>query len=1089
MYRVFRTLFSLLLLSCISLGISYAQVTTTLIVGTVKDSLGAVIPDAEVTVTDVDRNLSKTAKSNSNGEYRVDFLQTGNYSLSVTSPHFKKYTQTGIVLNAGAPASIEVILTPGDVTETVEVTDAAPLVNTVNAEVGTTVNSTQMVELPLVNRNAYTLLDLTPGVQTNSNTTSFGAPAQVTLINGGSDNGAGSVNYYLDGSPNLSALRNTGNILPNPDVLEEFRVQTSNYGAPYGRFANGIINALVRSGTNTVHGTVFEFIRNDALNARDWNTTVAKPPLRRNQFGATLGGPVLRNRMFFFGSYGGLRQTSSTLLSSSILPTLAEASGDFRNSAVKPINPTTKAAYACNGVTNVICAADQDATAVALLKAYLPTANSTRNGLPSYQGYFVAPTNTDEFLVKGNLTINEKHSLAATYFNTSGYTTARGGSSNVPYSTQESTWRQHNAIVNDTLSLSSNVVNNIWLSYTRVLATRANTPQLSLANFGSTFLPQGTPALPNISITGFFTLGQSISGPTSSNTYAVRDLVTWVRGAHALQFGGEAVLDKALKVTSLTSYGSFSFNGGVTKNAFADFLTGTPSAAQQDAPATVSATTLTTSLFAQDDWRVSQLLTLNFGLRWDVQTPPVDSLNRESSFVPGQQSTVRPNAPVGLVFPGDQGITRGIIGVPFAHFSPRVGFAFDPFGTGRTSIRGGFGIFWGSVSEESWIASGNGVPFAIRYTFSNVSNPNGVKLSNPYNNNPGGNPFPYTGGLYPVGAPVQPTSKNARFPYTYQMNLSVQQQMTSSLGFSLAYVGSLSRNQIFAPDINYPSQTTNYGRSAGIASCANNSSLITPTTSNTQCRRPYQTLGTIYQLGSGQTSSFHSLQATLTKRMSQHISISSYYMWSKSLSSVGLESSGPGGNTVQNANALWEDRGRTDNDYRHLATIAVVWQPDYYAGKSHVLSAVLKGWEISPIVRFASGDPFSVANGVDANLDGLSTDRAQLIGDPSLGGHKFNQWFNTAAFKQNVATAGAPVDGNSARNMLTGPGKKTVDLNLARTFQIVDRLKFQFRAEATNAFNTVNWSNPAATAATSTFGTINTARTMRQVQFGGKFMF
>ncbi len=1064
----------------------FGQVTTTSIVGVVTDATGAVIPGATVTATDVDRNQSKNATTGNSGEYRLDFLLTGNYTLTAKISGFKTYTQTGIQLNAGAPAAIDVQMSTGDVAEKVEVLSAGPLVNTANAEVGTTIDSTQMIELPLVNRNAYQLLDLTPGVQTNSNIQSFGAPAQVTLINGGSDNGAGSVNYFLDGAPNLTGLRNTGNILPNPDALQEFRVQTSNYGAPYGRFASGIVNALVKSGTNTVHGVVYEFIRNQAFSARDWGSspTLAKAPLHRNQFGATLGGPILRNKTFFFGSYAGLRQSSGAFLNTAVLPTAAEASGDFQASAKKPVNPVTNAPYNCQGVQNVICSANQDPVATNLLKAYLPASSTTISGLPGWQGYYKSPYNTDDFLIKVNHTLTANQQLAVTYFNSSGLTAVRGGSSNVPYGAQQQLWRQQNAVMNHTWTMSPTVVNNIWVSYTRFLSNRVNTPELSLADYGSSFTPQGVHALPNLAITGYFTLGNSNGGPGFTNNYAVRDLVTWTKGDHTIQWGGEAVLDKSQKVANLTNFGSFTFNGGATGNPFADFLIGKPSAAQQDAPASVSAVTLTSSLFLQDDWRLNRRLTVNLGVRWDIQTPPVDTADRESAFVPGQQSTVRPNAPLGLLFPGDKGITRGITPVSYRHFSPRVGFALDPFGTGKTALRGGAGIFWGSVSEETWMASGNTIPFAIRYGFVNISKTTGPTLSNPYRDQPSGNIFPYRGDFYPVAGPIQPTSPTTRWPYTIQMNLSVQQQLSNSTSLSVAYVGSLAKEQPFAPDMNYPSANKNYGGAGCPAG-----GTVTATTGNVQCRRAYQPFGTILQLGSPQNSSFHSLQTTITKRMEKHLSISAYYMWAKSLSSVQLESSGPGGSTAQNATNLRAERGRTDNDYRHTATIGIVWQPDYYQGQNRWIHKVTNGWEISPLVRLHTGAPFTVTNSLDANLDGNTNDRAQVTGDPNVGGRALNQWFNTSAFAQNPVVNGRPVDGNSPRNYLTGPATHTVDLNLARTFGITERVKFQFRAEASNALNIVNYSNPGATVSTATFGAVRNAAAMRQIQFGGKVLF
>ncbi len=1135
MSYVSRALFLLLLFAApVAL---FGQVTTTSIVGTVTDPTGAAIADATVVATDTDRGQSKSAQTGSNGAYRIDFLLTGNYTVTVSMPGFKRFVQKGITLNAGAPASVDIALSAGEVTESIEVTASAPLVNTVNAEVGTTVDSRQMIELPLVNRNPYQLLDLTPGVQTNSNIQSFGAPAQITLINGGSDNGAGSVNYYLDGAPNMTGLRNSGNILPNPDALQEFRVQTSNYGAPYGRFASGIINALVKTGTNTVHGTVFEFIRNQKLNARDWgsNATLPKSPLHRNQFGATLGGPIVPNKTFFFGSYAGLRQTSGTFLQNSIIPTAANQAGNLSDHF--PASLSSSSTYSCASGSapvlsaadlasgkylicnpyssssaasrttypgNIIPAAHLDPVATRFMQSYLPAPNSTFSSsvgtYPSWQGYYNSPYNTDDFLLKLNHTLSANQQLSATYFNSSGFNGARGGSSNVPYSSQNMFWRQQNFVLAHTWTITPAIVNNAWISYTRLLSNRVNTPTLSLADFGSAFTPQGPKALPNLSITGYFTLGQTNSGPGFTNNYAVRDLVTWTLGRHTLQFGGEAVLDKSQKVANLNNWGSFTFNGGVTRvgsqstglAGFGDFLLGLPSSAQQDAPASVSAVTLTSSFFLQDDLRLNRQLTVNLGLRYDIQTPPVDPANRESSFVAGQQSTVRPNAPVGLLFPGDAGISRGITPVRYSHFSPRLGLAYDPFANGKTAFRGGAGLFWGSLSEESWMASGNTIPFAIRYSFPVVSSTTGASLSNPYRGQPSGNIFPYNGNFFPVAGPIQPTSKSADSPYTVQMNLSVQQQLTNSWGISLAYVGALSRNQVYAPDLNYPGLNTNYGLAAGSSGCttgATGTPTLTATTGNVQCRRPYQPFGTILRTESNQSSSYHSLQATVTQRMSHHLSVSGTYVWSKSLSSVGLESSGPGG-TAQNYTRLRDERGRTDNDYRQMSTIGIVWQPDYYTGPQRWLKAITNGWEISPLARLRSGSPFTVMNSLDANLDGQTNDRASVVGDPNAVQRSLSQWFNASAFVQNaVPTNGVPVNGNTPRNFLTGPAYHNVDLNLARTFPITERVKFQFRAEASNALNNPSYSNPGGTIGTATFGRITGAGTVRQLQFGGKLSF
>ena len=541
-----------------------AQATTGSILGTVSDQSGAVIPNAKVSITDVDRGITKTVVTNGTGAYRVDFLLTGNYKVSISVSGFKTYVQSGISLDAGVPVSVNAQLSPGAVNEVVQVTSDVPLVETSNAEIGTTVSRQDMTELPLVNRNAYTLLDLTPGVQYNTVSQSFGAPTQYSIINGGVRNGSGSTNYFLDGAPNLNQLYTAGGGIPNPDALQEFRVQTSNYGAADGRFANGVVTALVRSGTNTIHGTVFEFLRNPHLNAQPWGAlpTSPKEPLHRNQFGATLGGPIQKDKTFFFGSYAGLRQADATLQSGSIVPTTLERTGNFTQSVgTLPIDPLTHTNFVCNGVTNVICPNRIDPVATALL-AYVPPGNTTitnsAGAHASWTGYSPAPTVQDDFLIKVNHVINPKHSLYATYFLTAGNLSAIATSAQTsgliyPYASMLQTWRQQNSIVNETWLISPQVVNNVWVSYLRMRNNRQDMPPVSLGSLGSTFAIQGPAALPKLTVTGYWTMTDANAGPGTTDSYALRDIAVWTKGKHSLQLGGELLLDKASKAALLSA--------------------------------------------------------------------------------------------------------------------------------------------------------------------------------------------------------------------------------------------------------------------------------------------------------------------------------------------------------------------------------------------------------------------------------------------------------------------------------------------------------------------------------------------------------
>ncbi len=342
--------------------VTVAQITTATVVGTISDPSGAKVPSASVTARNVDTGLKRTVVSSEDGSYRLEFLPVGNYVVEVTATSgFKKAFRGGIVLNVNDITRVDVALEVGSVAEEVTVTSALPEINTSTAELGRTVQTREIENLPLVERNVYTLLDLTPGVQSNntgvataSATTSnlsLGFPEQRTLINGGTDGGTGSVNYYLDGGTNMTNLRNTGNILPNPDAIQEFRVQTNAYNAEYGRFANGIINVLTKSGTNSFRGSLYEFVRNDKFNANEWGSVVARPPYRRNQFGGTIGGPIIRDKTFFFFSYAALRQMTNQFLSGATVPTALERIGNFSASpGTGPRDPITGATFVCNGV-------------------------------------------------------------------------------------------------------------------------------------------------------------------------------------------------------------------------------------------------------------------------------------------------------------------------------------------------------------------------------------------------------------------------------------------------------------------------------------------------------------------------------------------------------------------------------------------------------------------------------------------------------------------------------------------------------------------------------------------------------------------
>lgn len=822
-------------------------------------------------------------------------------------------------------------------------------------------------------------------------------------------------------------------------------------------------------------------MRNTVFNANDYASLLERSPFHRNQFGGTLGGPIRRDKTFFFFSYSGLRQTTSTFLNNAIVPTDLERVGNFSASATKPTDPANNATFTCNGVSGVICANRLDPVAVKIINNNIPSANLAGS---KWQGNVPSPFDTNEYLAKFDHQLNEAHRLSANYFTTAGANTVKAGSGNLPWASQKFNWRQHNLNLSDVWIMSPSKINQAWLTYTRNFGGRLNLPATSLADLGSAFTIQGTPSLPQITVSGFFTLTNAIGGPTAgTNFYSARDVFSWNKGDHSIKLGGEVSLNKDIQQTLLNNYGVFTFNNGATKNALADFLIGIPSAITQDAPVTGYTNTWYSALFVQDDFRVNSRLTLNLGLRWDVQTPPTDPQNRFVNYVPGRKSTVNPLAPTGELFYGDAGVERGGISVSYSHFSPRVGAAWDPFGNGKTAVRGAFGIFYGSISGNEWNTMTNFQPFSTRLTFTNINQktnaagvPLGASLSNPYNAFVGGNPFPYKG-TFVTGGGVFAVDENFKWPSTYQMNLSLQHQLTKDLTVGAAYVGTISRRLPFGRDVNYP--------------------VLTPTATsagaNILSRRPNTAFGAVTLLNSDQSASYHGLQVTSQMRMSHHVTFNAFYTYSKTLSSVQLHNNTTQG-SAQNFSRLGLERGRADTDQRHVFSMSLNYQPDYYTGGNAFARNILNGWSISPIIKLRSGLPFTITNGnVDANLDGNPNDRAQLIGDPNLANPTAAQWFNTAAFVQNKVVTGVVTDGNSPRNLLDAPGYRVVDLALSRDFRLSEQVKLRFRAEGTNAFNMVSLGQPGSavpTGATSTtFGVISTANSMRKLQFGLRLTF
>jgi hypothetical protein len=1080
---------------------SSAQQITGSLRGTVKDELGALVTGTTVTATNVETGLSRSAQTDDEGTYSIEYLPVGRYNVEVNAHGFKRFVQQNVVLTVDQTQALNITLAVGAQTETVTVTEAPALVDTNTAELGRTVQQAEIIGLPLVNRNAYAELSLTPGVQSNSASPltnpsgtpnyQIGVPSTQVVVNGGVDGGVPMVSFYLDGGSNMTGIRNYGNPLPNPDALEEFRVETSNFAAQYGRMSSAVVTAVTRSGTNQFHGSLFEFVRNTALNATPWNATL-NPPYHRNQFGGTVGGPVVRDKAFFFFSYGGLRQTVGQFLSGGVVPTALERQGDFTQSKVIPDLPGTKtkvdgtnSSPNCQ-VAKVGCVptSSLDQTAANIIGKYIPLPNSANN---AWTGFFTGPTNQDEYLGKYDEILGANDHLAVTYFYLNSTQNAYGGG-NLPWDINQSYSKQQNVNISDVHTFSATLANEAWLSFTRVAGGRVNLPAVSLGDLGSNFTIQGLKALPELTVSGYFSVGGSLAGPvTATDFYSLRDLVSLTKGNHSLNFGGEVALDKNMIVGNLYNFGVFTFQTSApttTGNALADFVTGQVNTMEQDTPYHGLLSDWHTAFFAQDDYRITSRLIANLGLRWDIDVPPVESSNLTATFNPNVQSTVVPSAPLGLLFPGDKDVPRGIADLRWHHVSPRVGLAWDPFGNGRTAVRAAGGIFYGSVSGNEWNQPANAQPFAIRQTFNSVTS-----FSNVYGNPasfPNGDPFPYTytpaHPRFLPAASVETISQKTQWPLVYQINTSVQQQLPRQITATVAYVGTLSHDLPIMVDDNYAP----YAPGASTSQTSINA------------RRPYDpgVLGQNIYLMSNQTASYHSLQISAQRRMTHNLMLNGFYVWSHSFQSA--NESAVGIAYAQDFANLSEERGPTDNDRRNVASISGMWNLDYYKGSNSFLKQAANGWTISSIAALYSGAPVNIVTGSNKNFDSANNNRPNLVAGQKalLDPHRnrltaVNEWFNTAAFTSNGPGLGIGpygADGNAPRDYLRAPGYRDVDLGVFRNIRF-ERFTLQLRGEATNAFNLVSLNAPTANLASSLNGKITAAASPRLIQVGARFTF
>jgi hypothetical protein len=978
----------------------------------------------------------------------------------------------------------------------------------------------------------------------------------------------------------MTGIRNTGNPLPNPDAIREFAVQTNNFSAQFGRSSGGVVTVLTKSGTNQFHGSVFEFFRDRNFNATE-HLFAQKTPYNQHRFGFTVGGPVKHDKLFFFGSYAGFRFISSNALST-IVPSAAMQAGNFSENlpttgltgaAACAATATATKFYVCDPVArlpyagNIVPASALDPAIVNIVKAGLiPTPNPSQPGDTAYTRRDLQrfTQKTNEQLYKADYQMTTMQRVTLSYFHQTGdYVLNPSGNNVLNWTTHNYNFLQHNANIQHVWTLSNSSVNQLYVGYTRLLGGRVASPSTSLASFGSKFqeqLPDGsicpaaaTPgcSMPQLAVSGWFTAGNAITGPvTGNNVYLFRDVVSTTHGKHTIFYGGEANLEKDAQQVYLNNYGVFSFSQanntkGRTSAAITDFFFGRPATMGQDVPVYANANYWNFGLFVEDDWRIRPGLTLNIGVRYDVQTAPVDVQRRNLNFKPGVQSTVVPTAPLGVLFVGDAGVPEGGAKTQYDHISPRFGLSWSPYANGRTVFHAGGGIFFGSVAGNLFEYPSNGLPFSGRPSFRKV-----ISVADPYTGDPsefcpnpaggctvGVSPYPYVYSPTNVKFFVHPSpiiafDSNFHWPAIYQLNFGFQQQLTNSFAITANYVGSLSRKIPIFNDINYPVYTPGAPTTtpaAGTAASAVGKNY--PNTSATvDNRRPFNqttalggtgsvatgglagnpTYQSVNVIQSSEGANYHGLQLSAEQRITHNFSIKGFYVWSKSLQSENLDSTGNTGNSAatapQDPNFKYLDKQRSDFDQRHLSTISFVYKPNYGI-HNFVMRNIVNGWTVTSIIRMQSGAPFNITTGTDVNGDGNTNDRPNLsgIGTPHItdtGGSRvaaMTNWISAAYFCTfNPQTGTCPgvgpggSDGTYRANSIDGPGRRSVDASLFREFHLVERVNFQLRGEATNVFNLTNL--PAPTGSGVNFGRINGtiqggSFSNRVLQVGGRILF